>query len=424
MIGVNSFYDTVVEHMLNSLAATDPHGRTQALRLVENVPRSSLRASEQLPPNFDQRLTSAPMEKLLDIISVTIRRLHLSPGGQDMASRFGDVIRALFFFCSKIQASSNLGRLWLQGVLDNETNSVHKLGFSGRRLSPVIVIQGLTWLMSLNGSFSVLALDQLDTIIKSRATVLGAPQATTNENIFAASRIINEVSAGLGTLINLTYKSTTVLSLLPETWESLVKFGLTPATRRYMAPWLLSPIERAEDMAALVAKRLAPGFKAHNFVPPYPSWPFPINLFNKLVGRLSPRQVLIRREKYLDKCLDHNQALECQAFPTIYQPHRAPGPPISGSNIKEAAGIFENNRQSSDPSSYKTQLAEDSLWPTAMDILAQCVCLEERLDENDDAEELVVAPNYSTKNFPLLHATLQRSGLDGQGRPLDRYLSL
>ncbi|MDR1609229.1 MAG: hypothetical protein LBT38_12610, partial [Deltaproteobacteria bacterium] len=303
MIGVNAFFDTVVEHLLNSLAAPDPDGRTQALRLAENILTISLDPGQTLPANFDEWLASAPFEKLCQIISSTIKRLHLRSGIQNLANRFGDIIRALFFFCSKSQTISNYGRLWLQGLLDRQNQTLDKLRFSGQRLSPDIVVQGLTWLMSLNGSFSVLAIDQLDALIKLHAITLNAASAGDNSGFLAANRVLNEVSAGLGTLINITYKSTTVLSLLQDTWQSLLKFGLTPAIQRYNAPWFLNKIEKGEHMADLLAKRLAPSFLAHDLVPPYPSWPFALPALEEMAGRLDPRRLLIKCEKYLDNCL-------------------------------------------------------------------------------------------------------------------------
>ncbi|MDR1608809.1 MAG: hypothetical protein LBT38_10440, partial [Deltaproteobacteria bacterium] len=68
---------------------------------------------------------------------------------------------------------------------------------------------------------------------------------------------------------------------------------------------------------------------------------------------------------------------------------------------------------------YKKEAHEETLWSAALEVLALCVCLEENMADWGEDEELIVATNYSPKNFPLTHATIQRSSPN-----LERVLNL
>ncbi|MDR1084750.1 MAG: hypothetical protein LBP22_07785 [Deltaproteobacteria bacterium] len=415
MTGVNSFYDTVVEHFINSLSARDKNGRSQALRLVYNILETTRDPSKPLPSNFDTWFPNTHEKKLIERAGLVIGRLHAINEHQAIASRFGDLIRAVFLFCSGRPELANYGRLWLQGLGDSEDCFLKALNFSGPRANPIVVIQGLTWLMSLNGGFSVLALDQLDSIIKIHSTVLtGAKGDLNRDNFLAADRILTEVSSGLGTLINITYKSTTVLSLLPESLSALNQFGLSTSMQRYEASQVLTPVVRAEDIEALVTVRLAPAYFACNLTPPYPSWPFPPDIFEKAAGLLNPRQILSRCHEHLEKCLDRGEAFECLSLTNRAVKTQVP-------RKDSPARLFDSYCQNVDPSIYKPVLAEDNLWPQTMEILAHCLCLE--TDFSPEEDELQVCQNYLTKSWPQLHATVAHIYHRKPSGP-DRYLSI
>ncbi|MDR2140424.1 MAG: hypothetical protein LBR11_01285 [Deltaproteobacteria bacterium] len=453
MLAVNSFHDTMVEHLLNSLAAPGPDGRVQAYRLAENILRSTRSPGERLPANFDQWLTTIPYEYLKAKILETIKRLHKMAAHFDKANRFADLIRALFYFCSSSQSLACYGRLWLVGGLDNSPGTLKTLQFTGPRMDPVIVIQGLSWLMSLNGSFSVLAIDQLDSIIKLYSVILDAPKTEERDaTLIAAQRVMNEVSAGLGALINITYKSTTILSLLPDSNSALNRFGLKPSIQRYAPCSALVAISRLEDMVALVAARLAPAFQAHNLTPPYPSWPFPPRLFEPLAGHFNPRHILRICQQYLDNCLARERVDECQELPGLEddfpasqdlapspvkglseaepipstgQDKGAKGPedpkipPSPDPKPLSVAEIFEDNCQKVELNQYKESMIVEAVWAETLKILAYCV-----RDEEGNSAMITFDPASSPKQPEPWVSILWDPGPKPAGQGIERLLSL
>jgi hypothetical protein len=422
MNGVTSFYDTVVENLINSLLAADHGGQRQLSRLAENIFLAASYNNGQLPPNFDEWLANAPKASLIQKTTEIINRLNIITKSQPYISRFQDTLRAVFFLHSNDLSLATYGRLWLQGSLDLNDPTIKPLAFSSPRPSPEAVIQAMTWLMSLNEAFSVLALDQLDTIITLQIVHLNGQNDGNTPEFLLAKKIINGVTSGLGTLINNSYRSTVALSLLQDSLAILTTYGMSASMQRYKNSLTLAPIE-AQDMVALVAERLAQGFKEVDFQPPYPSWPFPPAIFEPVSGILYPRQILSRCQDYLDVCLDQDEIKEC---PGLMAPTRpTPGPKLPSplpNHLTEIEARFQNYYHSVNPADYQTEEAEETLWPDALESVALCFCQEETISQD---EALVVADNnYSTKKYPLIHVIIKHEFDQSKNQEKDRSLYL
>lgn len=124
--------------------------------------------------------------------------------------------------------------------------------------------------------------------------------------------IVEMLAQGLMDLHEKKRRAVTVVSCLEATWKVLE--GTTAAvTARYQKPLPLYPIGSGETARDLIIPRVTRAYKAREFAPPYPTWPFANAAFASAIG-LTPRELLIRCEDFRQKCVAEGQVSECLSF--------------------------------------------------------------------------------------------------------------
>lgn len=226
---------------------------------------------------------------------------------------YQDTVRALVLFASEDFEIAGLAHSWLQGQ-EIDSEEAKKFNFRSCRKRSIEIVRALSWIMSLNESPTVLALDQLDAIVAQHGLLAGDGAAEdAGEEQKTALAIIQGIAGGLGDLQNVTTNTLVVVTCLDRTWEIIKKYAMTAATARFMPPMSLRLLADADGIGHLIRKRLAAAYEKHGIVPPYPTWPFRAECFETAVG-LSPRHLLQLCDRHRRKCLLENRASELVTF--------------------------------------------------------------------------------------------------------------
>ncbi|MDR1037192.1 MAG: hypothetical protein LBT40_11690 [Deltaproteobacteria bacterium] len=226
-------------------------------------------------------------------------------------------------------------------------------------------LAGLTWLMSLNGGFTVLAIDQLDPLaLPLRDGGLpGTVRRAMVERLCVALGKLTSASGSVRTLA--------VAALLPEVWEILKACGLGGPSRDLPChPVLLRPEGGPALFERLAALRLGEGCARAGFVPPYPAWPFPRPFFDRL-GAGTPRAALQACGEYAESLVLSGRAEEWPGSAAA-SPRPAPAEPPE---LALADRVF--SEAASCPPELKNRGQAQEFWESAVWAYAECLVLGE-----------------------------------------------
>ena len=162
------------------------------------------------------------------------------------------------------------------------------MGSTVNREQPSKIVEALSWFMSLSGPM-VLAFDQLDPIVTQLHYRKQGDQST--EEQATAESIIVEIGGGLGALRDMTRNTLTIISCVESTWEILGGTVLKTFVDRFETPWRLSAVGNEAIAQGIVSGRLETAFRAADFEPKYPTYPFRPEAFNDLKFD-TPREIL------------------------------------------------------------------------------------------------------------------------------------
>ena len=300
-IGIKDFWSSVALGFLNSLQVRMPGNKTQYDQLI-------IKLAEQL--NLKRDLTALttkyqkrPQKLVSELVNLLVAALSRVEPVETRKNR--DVVTALVLLISQDLDYHSVAHAWLQGM-SLEPEVVKPLGFREEN-SPIKVVEGLSWLMSLVGP-TLIAVDQIDAIVSaSNASSRTATQ--TNEEQREARSIVELLAEGLMDLHEKKRRTVSVISCLEATWKVLG--GATASiTDRYQKALPLYVLNSRETTGALVGARVGPAYQAVGFTPPYPTWPFTNAALDSAIG-FTPRQLLKRCEDFRKHCVSEGQVREC-----------------------------------------------------------------------------------------------------------------
>ncbi|MFE0588903.1 helicase HerA domain-containing protein [Micromonospora echinospora] len=179
-------------------------------------------------------------------------------------------------------------------------------GLGGAVRSPQQIVQDISRLTALTLEPTVIAVDQLDTLFAQTSTSLFDRHEGLED---AHARTVGPVADGLLTLRDVTRRTLTVLSCLPDTWELLTRSAPTPVADRFRTAVLPDRIPSPEIGRALVEKRFTAAYRDVRFTPPHPTWPIAPEAFAD-APNLTPRALLRRVDRHVTAARDRNQVTE------------------------------------------------------------------------------------------------------------------
>ncbi|MFC0003766.1 ATP-binding protein [Micromonospora siamensis] len=203
--------------------------------------------------------------------------------------------------------------------------------------TPQQIVQEISRLMALTLSPTVIAVDQLDTLFAQTSTALFDQHEALED---AHARAFGPVADGLLTLRDVTRRTLTVVSCLPDTWQLLTRSAPTPVTDRFRTALLPDRIPTAEIGRAIVEKRFTAAFADLRFVPPYPTWPIRPEAFEDAPD-LTPRALLRRVDRHVAACRDAGEVVELARL--------VEGPPAAGTASTTGAAGSERVGVTSGP---------------------------------------------------------------------------
>ena len=203
-----------------------------------------------------------------------------------------DTARALVLLASPDQDDQDVGYYFMTGNEVNLDDRRH-WGISAKRSVPRLLVTELSRLLALVGP-TVIAIDQVDALIDE---LVG--QAS---DAGLRSPALAEMGTGLMTLRDRTFRTLTIVSALPESWDAIHKYGTDSVVDRFGNPRQLQNIPSADIGRLMIEKRFRADYARVGFEPPYPTWPIKPEAFED-AGRYSARALLKRAEAHVNACL-------------------------------------------------------------------------------------------------------------------------
>jgi hypothetical protein len=400
MTDVRDFWATVSQGYYLSLQQPYGDGRFQYQQLLEafiqqQSPGEPLREALK-------HLATQPTNDL-SIACKQILTIIRSQYGQE-AIRHGDTVRALLALNSDDFSIASLGSAWLLGQ-EIEASDKASLGFQTSRQEPRKIVQGLSWLMSLNGP-SVLALDQLDPIVTQLRLKHDDVANDSDPSRRQAQSIIDELGSGLCALRDDTCRTLTVVSCAERSWETLKTIALKPYLERFERPRPLGAIGGRANAEALVKERLSLAYAKHRFTPKYSSWPFKPEAFDTWTTNY-PREILLKCDAHIKQCLKDGKVTELPSSGNVL-------PPPQPTNLKELDDRFEELRSSVDVEPLLEEKSADEKLGPLLQTGLHCAVLENEMPSNID--RLVDVSFVGGKTTQPLHARLRLVFADEEGR--------
>ncbi|HYZ62973.1 MAG TPA: hypothetical protein VE650_11020, partial [Acetobacteraceae bacterium] len=291
-----------------------------------------------------------------------LRKLNsaLPPPGLDTA-------RALVLLASPDGEQQEIGYYYLVGG-DIDAAERGRWGFRSRTKDARYVINQLSEIMALSGP-AVVAVDQIDALID-------------HVNKHEDASAVAEVATGLMSLRDLTRRTFTIISCLPESWAYVRNQAVATVEDRFRPPCQIQNIPTADIGRRLIEKRFAADFARAGFEPPYPTWPVRPRAFEDATS-YTARRLLRRIDEHVNLCLRERQVYELDRLDAdipVADGQAQEGAPPSRANTAQAdtaqpeheEGLaaldarFDELWRSADVSAALVTGTEDSLVPSLL----------------------------------------------------------
>ena len=396
LLDAYGFWDSVLASMLDGLSRPVPGSETQLrlllrrLSAIVGAPRSARRAVMG-----ETELTRPALDAFIEGLGMFDR--HVARVSQETA-------RALALSASEDVTHRDIAENYF--VSGEEVVPGERAVWGMRRAARPAqqIVQDLSWLLALTGP-SVIAVDQIDTLIAQSAVVGDSALSTTD---FPQDRetaaVLARIADGLMSLRQLTRRTFTVVACIPDSWILIESKATDTVADRFRQPPRLTAIKDNDLGRAIIEKRFSSRFEELGFVPPYPSWPVLPSAFAD-AGEFTPRQLLIEIDKHIRACLASGEVKEMTHLgtPPATEP-RNPGvvPVISApEDLDRFDARFAELKKDADVEAPLDRGTEDSVIPGLLAAGLTAWILE----RGDAGDGFTVDPPPSTN--PPLHARLR-----------------
>jgi len=377
-----TFWEEARSTFVQQLLPLPDGGRNQIGRLLGDL---SDRAG--LDKGIREAVTGieAPTAADVSAFVTALRRLAvvLSPPSLDTA-------RALVLLGSPDTEHQETGYYYLVGG-DVDAEERGRWGFRSRTKDPRYVINQLSEILALSGP-AVVAVDQIDALID-------------HVNKHEDDGAVAEVATGLMTLRDITRRTFTIISCLPQSWSYLRDHAVGPVEDRFRSPCQIQNIPHADVGRAMIEKRFAADFARAGFEPSYPTWPIRPRAFEDATS-YTARRLLRRIDEHVEACLRERRIIELDRLDDA---HELPGRPLGKSVPPARPGAeeldaldaqFDELWKSADVSAALATGTEDSMVPPLLQ-----AGLEAWVRERGGAGDRTFVQERLPRN-PLLHAVL------------------
>lgn len=343
---------------------------------------------------------------------VTVERLDafvtaIGDRNRQVGIRCRDVARALTLLASSDRRQQDVAQAYLLGGDEAEPGERAAWGIRPGQRLPQELVSEVSQLLALTGP-SVVAVDQVDGLIATAAKRSLATPADHDPESWHEAVLLDQVASGLIELRELTWRTLTVLSLLPVSWELIKDRAVDTVQDRFRETPILSTVPDPEVGRTLIERRLATHYTEVGFVPPYPTWPVRPEAFDDAVD-FTPRELLKTVEQHIRACVLAGEITELTRLTTA-EPDITPAPapaPADQSVMRYLDERYAELRARAQVAGLLDPVNEDSEVPSLL-----AAGLEAWTREAPDPDfELDTMPARK----PALHARLRRTLDDATG---------
>jgi hypothetical protein len=317
VVGITDFWKSAALSFVTSLLQEMPDGQRQYEAVIGGVAR---RFNIEKPVNAAFANPEVDSTKIVNLLVGVL--CQKEPAN---ALKHQDVFRALALLRSHDLTTVGIAHAWLQGYDANEAMR-RSLGFLTPPPTPVEIVRGLMWVMSLAGP-TLIAVDQIDGVLSvgGRSDFGDAPDFT------------KLLTAGLLDLAAVINRGMIVLTCLLSSWEIIRTHGPTPLEQRFTAPTPLRLAQSDSFVRKLIADRLGPAYAKSGIAPKTPTHPFTDTAIRSASAGMTPRSILMRCDEHRKRCLTAGNIVLCE---TLVEEPPCPPVPLSdpeGLDVKFAA---------------------------------------------------------------------------------------
>ncbi|WP_406631848.1 helicase HerA domain-containing protein [Amycolatopsis sp. WGS_07] len=336
-----SFWQKVVLDVLGGLLQPGSDGVEQGVLLRRELSRKlALRDPVRRQLMGLDKPTRSGLDEMVEALDRVDRRL---------AFECGHTLRALALLASDSVTTREIGSAYLSSEGESVAGERAEWGLRASGRTSHEMVGELFKLIALTGP-SVIALDQIDTLIKQseRGTDSAASESGSDpvpDSIgLPRRRLFEDVGSGLMELREATRRSLVLVACMDAIWRDIRDYSPGSVGQRFRRAEQLDTIPTAAVGQALIEERFASKFKKVNFPPPYPSWPVRSEAFADAV-RFTARGLILRVDAHIQACLDANEVIELASLdepnrPDVSAPQ--PGPALSPA---ERSAFAEIDRQ-------------------------------------------------------------------------------
>jgi hypothetical protein len=300
-----------------------------------------------------------------------------------------DTARALVLLASPESSHTEIGYYYLDGG-DVDAAERSAWGIRSKPNKARFVINQVSRLLALSGP-TVVAVDQIDALIDQ----VGKE---------ADVSLIAEVATGLMDLRDTTFRTFTVISCLPESWDYVREAAVDTALDRFRSPCQMQNIPTADIGRHMVAQRFAVDYTRAAFQPPYPTWPIRPRAFDDATG-YTARLLLKRIDTHVRDCLRHDKVVELDHLSAAVEDGTPVTVKVRSELEAEFTALDARFRElwnASDVSSALVPGTEDGLIPEFLD-----AGLDSWIRERGEADSLTFIRERHPRKNPALHAELR-----------------
>ncbi|WP_218009212.1 ATP-binding protein [Herbidospora cretacea] len=387
VLDARNFWDSTLVSIQDGLARVGTDEESQLKRFLRNLTAQlALPRRTQQAVIGNQPLEKGHLDEFLQALYKKDRRVFQE--AQDTA-------RALVLQATNDYNLASVGDSYMYG-LDDVDGGRGEWGFRQIARSPQELVRDISRLLAMTGP-SVMAFDQLDPLISSMA-LFGTGEVDPKTRATAL-----QIAHGLTSLREVSSRTLSVVSCLPDTWILLKELAVSSFKDRFEGTTILKRIPSPEVGRELVTRRLAEHFKSIGFEPPYPTWPVRPEAFAE-APFYTPRKVLKALTEHIKTCVARGEVKELLRFDGV-ETHQVEPTTAIQSTLSEIHGIetkFALLEDSAHVTGALDPTQEDAVLPSLLAAGLQAWAIE----KGDDATAYKVDPTFGQRTS--LHARLRQ----------------
>ncbi|HVT67932.1 MAG TPA: hypothetical protein VHF26_09305, partial [Trebonia sp.] len=321
-----SFWEDVLGAMVEQLLPFPDGSRNQLSRLLEGLADRVNLCHGPLREAITGQLPPTPA-----IVAEFIAELRCTSPSLGMACQ--DTARALVLLASPSLDDQDLGYYFLTSG-DFEIEDRRRWGIRSRPKMARLLVSELSRLLAFTGP-TVLAVDQIDALIDELA--LAQEEGSSRGSSAPGAPALRQVATGLMSFRDVTRRTLTVLSCLPESWEAVRDQAVDTVADRFRLARQLRNIPSADIGRLMIEKRFAADLSKIGFDAPYPSWPIRPEAFEE-ARYYTARGLLKRIDAHISQCLHDKTVTELRSLDDDPAPGPDPDAGPSGAPSPSADG--------------------------------------------------------------------------------------